>query len=344
MKTSLRWGILGTARVARNRMIPALLQANRCELVALASRDLAKAKELAETYGIERIYGSYESLINDPDIDAIYLPLPNSLHSIWAEAAMLAGKHVLCEKPIACNVEQAMRLRDISKATGCQIQEAFMFYGHPQWQTVRSILADGRLGRLCAIHSQFSFYNVDPTNIRNSAALGGGGLLDIGCYSICLTNWIVGSQPQRVTAVIDYDEQFGIDRSGTVIMDFGDVRSSFFYSTQSVYRQYLELIGTAARLEIELPFTPSLDRSCRLSIFDGSNMGWGLKESIEIPACNQFATTASAFAATILDGAEPLLSIEQSIDNLHVLAAILKANQTGTWINSHLAPEAKFLV
>jgi predicted dehydrogenase len=286
MKTTLRWGVLSTARVARNRMIPALLQADRCELLALASRDLAKAQDLAAEHGIERIYGSYESLISDPDVDAIYIPLPNSLHYIWAEAAMLAGKHVLCEKPIACNAVEAIKLRDISTATGCRIQEAFMFYSHPQWQMVRSILQEGKLGRLCSIHSQFSFYNVDPANIRNSAALSGGGLLDIGCYLVGLTNWLVGSQPQRVSAVLDDDQQFGIDRSGNVSMDFGDVQASFFYSTQSVYRQHLEIIGTEARLEVELPFTPPPDRSCCLSIFDGSNMGLGLKEVINIPPCN----------------------------------------------------------
>jgi predicted dehydrogenase len=286
---------------------------------------------VADSHGIDRIYGSYAELIADPDLDAIYIPLPNSLHSMWTEAAMLAGKHVLCEKPIACNVAQAQRSIELSKTTGCRVQEALMFYAHPQWQTVREILRSGRLGRICHLHSQFSFFNDDPTNIRNSAELGGGGLLDIGCYPISVSNWLVGRLPQRVMGILDLDERFQIDRSGTVMLDYGDVQSSFFYSTQSVYRQHLEIIGTDGRLEIELPFTPPPDRDCHLFIYDGSDMGLGIKETIVIPPCDRFAVTAAAFATAILDGTEFLLSIEQSIDNLRTIEAIFCSAETSSW-------------
>jgi predicted dehydrogenase len=331
MTKILRWGILGTARVARNRMIPALIEADRCDPIAIASRNLATARDVADVFGIDRVYGSYEALIADPDVDAIYIPLPNSLHYRWTEAAMRAGKHVLCEKPIACNATEALRLLELSRSSGCRVQEGLMIYGHPQWQAVRELLKSGRLGRICNIYSHFSFYNVDPANIRNSAALGGGGLLDIGCYSISLSNWLVGKPPQRVMAALDRDAEFEIDRAGTVTLDYGDVRASFFYSTQSVYRQYLEIIGTDARLEIELPFSPPPDRRCRLSIFDGSELGQGLQEVIAIPPCNQFAATATSFATAILDRTDLLLSLDRSIESMQTIEAIFRADRTNTW-------------
>jgi predicted dehydrogenase len=327
---TLRWGILGTAKVARNRLIPAFAGAPRCELVAIASRDRGRATKLADLHRVPHAYGSYEALLADASIDAIYLPLPNGLHAAWTNAALRSGKHVLCEKPLACSAEEARLPMELSRQTGCHLQEAFSFFAHPQWQVVRTILDSGRLGELRSVHGHFSFHTVDPSDIRNRADLGGGGLLDLGCYGVAILCWIMGRAPERVMATMQHDARFGVDVAGTAILDFGGVHATFVYATQSAYRQQLDILGTAARLEVPLPFTPPADRECLLRIFDSREFGRGLVEQIRIAPCNQFAATLNSFAAYVLDGTPPPpISLEHTLANLRTMDAIRRSAATG---------------
>jgi predicted dehydrogenase len=326
----LRWGVMGTAKVARNRVIPAFAEAPNCELVAIASRDYEKARLLADLYQVPYAYGSYEALLADPTIDTIYLPLPNSLHAHWASAALRAGKNVLCEKPLACNADEARMLMEVAQETGRHLQEALAIFGHPQWQAVRAILDSGKLGDLRAIHSQFSFHNEDPDNIRNAPSLGGGGLLDLGCYSVAIMSWIMRVPPHRVMAELDHDARFGVDRSGAAFLDFDGVRGAFSYSMQSAYRQQLSIFGTTARLELELPFTPPAREECLLKIFGSANLGREQLDLVRIQPCNQFTASLKFFAAQVLHGTpSPLLSLEQSVANLRVLDAIRLSAASG---------------
>ncbi|HET6469365.1 MAG TPA: Gfo/Idh/MocA family oxidoreductase, partial [Geminicoccaceae bacterium] len=232
--TKLAWGVLSTAKIAREKVVPPLQRSRLCRVDAIASRDVARGREVAERLGIARAYGSYEELLADPDIRIVYNPLPNHLHVEWTRKAAEAGKHVLCEKPIgvtAADAEELIRVRD---RTGVRIQEAFMVRTHPQWLRAREIVASGRIGELRAITGFFSYMNTDAGNIRNMADIGGGGLLDIGCYPITTARFVTGREPRRVAAVIDRDPAFRTDRLGSVILDFPGVQCIFGYSTQLV--------------------------------------------------------------------------------------------------------------
>lgn len=324
---TLRWGILGLGRVARNRMIPALGTAERCRLVAVASRDPEAARAVADAHGVPRAHGSYEALLADPEVDAVYVALPNSLHLPWTSAALSAGKHVLCEKPLGLTAAEVERMAERADAAGRRLQEGFMIFAHPQWRAVRTILDAGRLGRLRAIHGHFGFDNPDPANIRNRADLGGGALLDVGCYPVTTALWLLDRTPKRVTALIDRDPVLGIDRSVTGALDSGDVQVSFFCSIRAVYRQTFELIGDAGRLVVELPFGPPPDRPCRLLLHDGRDVGLGVAETLIVPPCNQFAATASAFAASVLDGTPPPLPLAHSLRVARAIDALFAAGK-----------------
>lgn len=327
----LRFGVLGTAKIAREKVVPPMQRAERCEVVAIASRDPATAAAVAEKLGIGRAHGSYEAMLADSDIDAVYIPLPNHLHVPWTVRAAEAGKHVLCEKPIGVNVEDAEALLAVRDRTGVRIQEAFMVRTHPQWLRAREIVRSGRIGELRAIHGHFSYFLIDPSNVRNVLGWGGGGLLDIGCYPITTSRFVTGQEPRRVAALIDHDPAMGIDRLGTVMLDFPGVLCSFTYATQLTPRQTMQFFGTKGRLEVEIPFNAPDDRPCRLLIYDGTNLGLTVSETIEIPACNQYQLMADAFAAGILDGTPQPVPLEDSLANMRVIDAAFRAAERGTW-------------
>ena len=327
----LRFGVLGAAKIAREKVIPPLMRSARCEVVALASRDAARAAEVAGQLGIAKSYGSYEELLADPNVDAIYNPLPNHLHVPWTIKAAEAGKHVLCEKPIGLDAAECEKLIAARDRTGVLIQEAFMVRTHPQWLRTRELVQGGRIGELKAIQGFFSYNLTDPTNVRNVAEWGGGGLLDIGCYPITTSRFVTGLEPSRVAASIERDPQTGIDRLGMVMLDYGSVQCGFQYSTQLVPRQTMQFFGDKGRLVVEVPFNAPNDVASRLSLYEGPGLGDVAVETIEIPACDQYGVMGDAFAAAVQDGTPQPVPLENSLANMKVIDAVFRAAANGSW-------------
>ncbi len=327
----LRFGVLGAAKIAREKVIPPLMRSARCEVVALASRDAARAAEVAGQLGIARSYGSYEDLLADPNVDAIYNPLPNHLHVPWTIKAAEAGKHVLCEKPIGLDAAECEQLIAARDRTSVLIQEAFMVRTHPQWLRTRELVQGGRIGELKAIQGFFSYNLTDPTNVRNVAEWGGGGLLDIGCYPITTSRFVTDLEPSRVAASLERDPQTGIDRLGMVMLDYGSVQCGFQYSTQLVPRQTMQFFGDRARLVVEVPFNAPNDVASRLSLYEGPGLGDVAVETIEIPACDQYGVMGDAFAAAVQDGIPQPVPLENSLANMKVIDAVFRAAANGSW-------------
>jgi predicted dehydrogenase len=328
--TKLKVGILGVARIATTKVIPPMHDCHYAEPVAIASRSLDKAKAAAADLGLARAYGSYEELLADPDIDVIYNPLPNHEHVGWTIRAAEAGKHVLCEKPLGLDQADAARLLPVRDRTGRAIQEAFMVRTHPQWHKVRSILDSGRIGELRAITGHFSYFNNDPANVRNVKEWGGGGLLDIGCYPITTSRFVTGLEPTRVAAVLDHDPKTGIDRRGSVILDFGSFASTFTYGTQMAPRQTMVFVGDKGHVEVEIPFNAPNDRPCRL-ILDTGQFRQEEREIVEVPVCDQYGIMMDAFAKAIIENNVQPVPLEDSLKNMRVIDAVFRAGASGGW-------------
>ena len=327
----LRFGVLGAARIAREKVIPPLLRAERCEVVALASRDGARAAEVARQFGVITEQIIRPTGLADPEIEAVYNPLPNHLHVPISIEAAAAGKHVLCEKPIGLDAAECARLIAVRDRTGVLIQEAFMVRTHPQWLRARELIRTGRVGELKASHGHFSYHLTDPTNVRNVAAWGGGGLLDIGCYPITTSRFVTGLEPVRVAALLERDPTSGIDRLGTALLDYGSVQCCFQYGTQLVPRQTMQFFGTTARLVVEIPFNAPSDTPCRLTLYEGPGLGDEPAESVTIPVCDQYGIMGDAFAAAVLDGTPPPVPLEDSLANMKVIDAVFRAAASGRW-------------
>ena len=330
MPDKVRWGIVSTANIGVAKVIPGIQKSPHSEVVAIASRELSKAKAVADRLGIRKAYGSYEDLLADPGIDAIYNPLPNHLHVPVTIAATKAGKHVLCEKPIAMNAAEAERLRECPRDK--LVLEAFMVRFHPQWHRVREIVRSGELGEVRAIRAVFSYYLTDPANVRNIAEIGGGGLMDIGCYPITGSRFVFESEPRRVVSLVERDPAFRTDRLASVLMDFGDGRqSSFVCSTQSVGHQKFEVIGSRARVEIVIPFNAPPDTPTAILVDHGANPDTSLARREILPAVDQYTEQAEAFALAVL-GEKPLpYGVEDAISNMRVLDAIFESERSGAW-------------
>ena len=263
--SKVRWGVISTALIGTEKVIPGMQGGKFCDIQAIASRDLGKAQQTAESLGIPRAYGSYEELLADPEIEAVYNPLPNHLHVPVSIQALKAGKHVLCEKPIALTSVEGQELVDAANShPELKVMEAFMYRHHPQWQKARQLVRDGEIGTLKTIQSLFSYYNVDPGNIRNMADLGGGGLMDIGCYPISLSRFIFDAEPARVVGAAEFDPEFKTDRIASAILEFADGTASFTCSTQLAPYQRVHIVGDQGRIEIEIPFNAPNDQRCRL--------------------------------------------------------------------------------
>jgi predicted dehydrogenase len=336
MSNKLRWGILSTAKIGLKKVIPGMQKGRFCSIDAIASRTLARAEEAAESLGIPRAFGSYEELLADPDIDAIYNPLPNQLHVPWTIKACEAGKHVLCEKPIAMNAAEAQSLLAVRDRTGAKIGEAFMIRTHLQWLRVRQLLAEGRVGELRSIVGFFSYYNVDPANIRNRVESGGGGLMDIGCYLIHVSRLVFGRAPARVIGLVDRDPHMHIDRLTSAMLDFAGGQSIFTCSTQLAAYQRVQFLGAKGRIEIEIPFNAPPDKSTRILIDDGSDLTGGAIVTEMIPACDQYTEQGDAFAKAVMEGADVPVSIEDAIENMAVIDAIFRSAESGQWESPHL--------
>jgi predicted dehydrogenase len=248
MNRKLRWGVLSTAKIGLKKVLPAMQHGELTSITAIASRDLAKAKEAAASLGIPTVYGSYEELLADPEIDVVYNPLPNQFHVPWTIKAAEAGKHVLCEKPISLTVAEAKTLLDVRARTGVKIGEAFMVRTAPQWLRLRELLTEGRIGTLRSVAGVFSYFNDDPSNIRNQVDCGGGGLMDIGCYLILASRYAFGQEPRRVVGCMDRDPKMHTDRLTSAILDFPAGQAIFTCSTQLVPYQRLQIAQHASSL------------------------------------------------------------------------------------------------
>jgi predicted dehydrogenase len=327
----LRWGILSTANIGLQKVIPAMQRGELTTVEAIASRDPAKAKAAAAKLGIPRAYGSYEDLLADAEIDAIYNPLPNQLHVPWTVKAAEAGKHVLCEKPLSMTVAEARSLPAVRERTGVVIGEAFMIRCHPQWLRVRELLSQGRIGTLRSVLGFFSYTNVDPGNIRNRAETGGGGLYDIGCYCIHAARFGFGQEPTRVCGLIDRDPSMQTDRLTSAMLDFPAGQAIFTCSTQLVPYQRVQFFGTKGRIEIEIPFNAPPDHATRILMDAGTDLlGGGIKTE-KLPAANQYTLQGDAFARAVLEGTPVPVSLEEGIANMAVIEAIFRSTQTGQW-------------
>ncbi len=322
----VRWGVLGAARIARLKVIPALRQSAVCEVVALASRSLETARQAATAAGIPRAYGSYEELLADPEVDVVYNPLPNHLHVPWSIRAVQAGKHVLCEKPVALSAAEARALLAARDRAGVLVQEAFMVRAHPQWIAVRDLVRGGRLGELRAIQAFFSYSNRDPANVRNRPGMGGGGLLDIGCYPVNLSRFLFEEEPRRVLALMERDPDFGVDRLTSGLLDFGRGQCAFTCATQLAPYQRVHVLGTTGRIEVEVPFNAPSDQPCRILLdVDGG------PATLAFEACDQYTLQADLFSAAVREGRPAPVPLEDAVANMEVLDALLRSAATGTW-------------
>ena len=331
MLNKLRWGVLSTANIGTKKVIPGMQQGQFTTVSAIASRDLAKAKKAASTLGIPKAYGSYEELLSDPEIDAIYNPLPNQLHVPWTIKAAQAGKHVLCEKPISLTVAEAETLLEVRARTGVKIGEAFMIRSYPQWLRLREFLSDGRIGKLRSIMGCFSYFNDDPANIRNQVASGGGGLMDIGCYMIHASRYAFAGEPKRVVGLIDYDPKMQIDRLTSAILDFEAGQSIFTCSTQMVPYQRVHFLGTKGRIELEIPFNAPPDRPTRLFIDIGGDLFGGGITTETFPVCDQYTLQGDAFSKAVMEDSAVPVSVEDAINNMAVIEAIFTSARSGQW-------------
>ncbi|WP_338721326.1 Gfo/Idh/MocA family oxidoreductase [Devosia sp. XK-2] len=326
----IRWGILSTANIGMEKVTPAIQASPSSEVVAIGSRDAAKARAAADRLGIAKAYGSYEELFADPDIDAIYNPLPNHLHVPMTLAAARAGKHVLCEKPIALSASEAEQLRDIPKDV--VFMEAFMVRFHPQWHRAREIIRAGELGEIRAINAVFTYHNVDPGNVRNQADIGGGGIMDIGCYPITAGRFFFEGEPERVVSLVERDPNFGTDRLASVLADFGTGRQlSFTCSTQAAPHQRVQIFGTKAKAEIIIPFNAPANERTAITVDIGSPVDGSLARREILPACDQYTEQAEAFTQAVL-GKTPLpYGVEDAIASMRVIDAIFESEKTGAW-------------
>ena len=323
----LRIGILSTANIGMKKVTPAMQRGQHTEVVAIASRTQARADAAAKQLGIPAAHGSYEALLADPNVDAIYNPLPNHGHVPWSIRAIQAGKHVLCEKPIALTSAEAGELIAVAKQhPRIKVMEAFMYRHHPQWIKARQIVAEGGIGALRTVHSFFSYYNADPANVRNMADIGGGGLMDIGCYNISLSRFLFGAEPARVVGLVEFDPTFKTDRLASGMLDFGAGTATFSCSTQLASYQRVNIYGTEGRVEIEIPFNAPPDKPCRIWHQRGSDV-----TEIVFPVCDQYTLQGDAFALAVLNDTPVPTPLEDALANMRVLERVLQSARENRW-------------
>ncbi|HSR34955.1 MAG TPA: Gfo/Idh/MocA family oxidoreductase [Anaerolineae bacterium] len=324
----VRWGLLSTADIGLTKVIPGMMQGKYIEMVGIASRNLGKAQAAAEQLGFSKAYGSYEELLADPEIQAVYIPLPNHLHVPWSIRALAAGKHVLCEKPIGLSSAEGQKLLDESKKyPDLRVMEAFMYRHHPQWQRAKELVQEGGIGELRTIQTFFSYYNDDPDNIRNMADIGGGGLMDIGCYCISLSRFLFGAEPRRVVGILEYDPIFETDRLASGIMDFGNGTSTWTCSTQLNDYQRVHIVGTKGRVEIEIPFNPPPDQPCKIWHQWGDEI-----EEIVLDVVDQYTVQGDLFSLAVLEDTPVPTPLEDAVANMKVIEAIVRSGKEGAWV------------
>jgi len=317
----VRWGILSTAKIGTGKVIPAIQAGELCEVVAIASRNKEQGEATAAQLNIPVAYDSYEALLKDSNIDAVYIPLPNHLHVEWAIKALQAGKHVLCEKPIGLTVTEAETLSaEAKKYPQLKIMEAFMYRFHPQWVLAKKMVSEGKIGKLETIQSFFSFYTLDPKDIRNQKELGGGGIMDIGCYCISLSRFLFDREPIGIFGKAEFDPAWGTDRMASGILDFGTGTSTFTCSTQLTPYQRVNIVGPTGRIEIDIPFNAPTDKQTRMWLHTVKG-----SEEIVFPIINQYSLQADLLAKAILNNESVPTPLEDAVNNMKVIESFFKS-------------------
>ena len=329
LMNTVRWGVLGAAKIAREKVIPAMQQAPSCDVIGIASRSLATARSAADVLGIDRAYGSYEELLDDADIDAVYIPLPNHLHVPWSIRALEAGKHVLCEKPIGMGAGEARKLAEAAAhRPRLKVMEAFMYRHHPQWQTTKELVDSGAIGELRAIQSTFAYYNDDPANVRNQADIGGGALMDIGCYCISLARFLVGYDPERVAGSLKHHPTFGTDVLTSGVLDFGSGgTSTFVCATQMAPHQHVDVFGTTGKIAIDIPFNAPPDRPTTIHHTAGDET-----RTITFDVADQYTIQGELFSRAVLEGGPVPTSLGDAVANMEVIDALRRSDRSGKWM------------
>jgi predicted dehydrogenase len=326
MTARVRWGILGTASIAMRRVVPAIQASPSGEVAAIASRELATARKAAAAAGISAAHGSYQALLDDPGIDAIYIPLPNHMHLPWTIRALESGKHVLCEKPLALSADEVRALDRITKRfTGLKVMEAFMYRFQPRWQAIHALIKDGTLGDLATVHAVFGYHNTNPADIRNQPEAGGGALLDIGCYGVSVARWLFGREPKTVQGSVQRDPGFGTDRLTSGLLDFDPGTATFTCATQLPWQQHVSIIGSAGRIEVERPFSPLADQPAAFRCFVGDDV-----EEAVFPASDQYTLMVAAFERAIVQDTAVPIPLDDSLANMTVLDAVAHGGMPGS--------------
>lgn len=327
----VRWGVLGAANIAVRAVIPALQQSEICSVIAIGSRSASKARDVAAQLGIPRAYGSYDELLADPDVEAVYNPLPNHLHVPLTMRAAQLGKHVLCEKPIALNAREAATLREIQQSTGVQIAEAFMVRTHPQWLGVRDLVRQGRIGELRLINGHFTYFRRDPNDVRSNPEWGGGALMDIGCYPITMSRWLYGEEPTAVIAQLEFDPDMKVDRVGSALMKFPSGQAAFTFGGQVALGQQMKVFGTRGHIAVDVPFNPPADRPTRFVLDDGRDLTGGGAEVFSFAPINQYTIQGEHFSRAVRGLGSVAVSIDDAIANMRVIDAMFRSAETGRW-------------
>ena len=325
----IKWGVLSTAKIGVEKVIPAMQQGKYCDIIAIASRNIERAKTAANKLHISKAYRSYEGLIADNEIEAVYIPTPNHLHLELAVKALEAGKHVLCEKPIGMDAKEARHLLNTSKRyPGLKVMEAFMYRHHPQIIQTKKLIDEGAIGEVNNVHSVFTYYNVDPDNVRNKADIGGGGLLDIGCYCISITRFMFNDEPKRVSGFIDFDPVMKIDRLASAVLEFTKGTATFTCSTQIPFQQKTVISGKKGKIEFSVPFTPAPDERPKVTIQTDD----GIRD-MQYDACNQYTLQGDLFSKAILENSGVHTPLEDALANMKVIDAVFESARTGSSVD-----------
>jgi predicted dehydrogenase len=324
------WGVLGGARIALTKVIPGMRKSAWCEIRAIASRSEAAARKAADAAGIAKVFASYDALLADPEIEAVYIPLPNHLHVLWTLKAAALGKHVLCEKPICLSVKEAEQLEAVPP--GILVMEAFMVRFHPQWQHALELVKKGEIGELRAVQVAFAYRNLDPANIRNIADLGGGALYDIGCYAIVAGRTFFGKEPRRAIALVDRDPAFRTDRLASALLDFGQGQQlAFTVSTQSTPYQRIQLFGTEQRIEIPIPFNAPQGETTQLWLDNGTSLTGAGVRTVTLPESDQYMLQGEVFSRAVRGELKLPYGIEDAIRNMRVIDALFRSEKSSRW-------------
>jgi predicted dehydrogenase len=325
----VRWGVISTANIGMVKVIPAMQRGQYSEVTAIASRDTARAETAARTLAIPKAYGSYEALLDDPEVDAVYNPTPNHLHVPWSVRAIQAGKHVLVEKPVGLDAAEAVSLqREAAGHPRLKVMEAFMYRFHPQWVRAKALVDEGAIGDLRTIQTFFSYYGDDPRNVRNQKDLGGGGgLMDIGCYPISLSRWIFGAEPSRVVGVVEMHPSFGVDVLASGVLDFGRGTATFTVGTLIAPFQRVTIFGTEGYVEIEIPFN---------ALPNGPHKLWHKRGSLvtthEVGHHDQYTTQGDLLSRAILDDTPVPTPLDDAVGNMRVIDGLFKSADEKGWV------------